>query len=68
MVMAASTIISGKETIMRMKIIALIMISLFAGVNVVAATYAEAAGNGSGGGGNPFTCKNKLDQPKCKKK
>jgi hypothetical protein len=53
---------------MRTKIVALLMMSAFVGMNVVAATYAEAAGNGSGGGSNPFTCKNKPDQPKCKKK
>jgi hypothetical protein len=53
---------------MRTKFIALAMMTLFVGANVVAATYAEAAGNGSGGGGNPFNCKNKPDQPKCKKK
>ncbi len=53
---------------MRTKIVALLMISLFVAVNVIASTYAEAAGNGSGSGGNPFNCKNKPDQPKCKKK
>ena len=53
---------------MRTKIVALLMISMFVGANIVAATYAEAAGNGSGGGGNPFNCKNKPDQAKCKKK
>ena len=58
----------AKETTMRMKFVALLLISLFAGVNVFAATYAEAAKDGSGSGGNPFNCKNKPDQPKCKKK
>lgn len=57
-----------KEMTMRTKIVALLMISLFVAVNVIASTYAEAAGNGSGSGGNPFNCKNKPDQPKCKKK
>ncbi len=53
---------------MRTKTIALLMITMFVGANIVAATYAEAAGNGSGGGSNPFSCKLKPDQPKCKKK
>jgi hypothetical protein len=53
---------------MRTKTIALLMISMFVGANVVAATYAEAAGNGSGSGSDRFSCKAKPDQPKCKKK
>jgi hypothetical protein len=56
------------EIPMRIKFVALIMMTMFVGANVVAATYAEAAKNGSGSGGDPFNCKNKPDQPKCKKK